>query len=154
MNSEMAKAAAYLLTIKLAITMKCSHVVFEGDASVIVEWMKNTKSIPNWNSFAVLEETKDKLEFFNCWTFVRVIRTENRRAHNLARWADKLFPPQSSTWDMGGLGNNIDISRCARCTSVGTQAYELKWGFPKTTLLAHSSACTLQSMIWTMQCIS
>ncbi|KAK2981424.1 hypothetical protein RJ640_004038 [Escallonia rubra] len=99
-NAEMAEAMAALLDVNLAIRMKCSHVIFEGDAAMIIEWMSNTNSSPSWTNFAVVEETKDKLKSLGCWTFAKVSRFDNIWAHNLTRWADVsnffgLVPPSS-----------------------------------------------------------
>ncbi|KAK2986485.1 hypothetical protein RJ640_012165 [Escallonia rubra] len=86
-DPEKAEAEAALMAINLAIRSRCSHVMFEEDASVIINCFTNLDQTPNWRCYAIIEEARDKLKYFTCWTFLKVTRFQNRLPHNLASWA-------------------------------------------------------------------
>ncbi|KAK3037254.1 hypothetical protein RJ639_030147 [Escallonia herrerae] len=97
MGPTAAEATTAFLAIDMAIQSKCTNVIFERDAALIVNWLNDHEVQPEWLCLIIINEAREKLRLFTCWDFVRVHRLVNSPAYDLAEGAEEnnCFGPSS-----------------------------------------------------------
>jgi hypothetical protein len=94
------EAHAALLAVSLAVSVGCSSLVLEGDSLLTIVAINDPSLFLDWASAPVISDLHGLLLSIPVWSALKISRSANFCAHNVAKWAasHRVFgsiPPSS-----------------------------------------------------------
>ncbi|XP_059441832.1 uncharacterized protein LOC132174155 [Corylus avellana] len=87
MDANLGEAHGALLATSLAVSVGCSSLILEGDSLLSIVAIKDPHLFSDWVSAPVISDTLDLLLSIPVWSALKISRSANVCAHNVARWA-------------------------------------------------------------------
>jgi hypothetical protein len=81
------EAQAALLAIQFASSFGCHSLCLEGDSLTVILAINKVSLFTDWSFAPIIGDIHLQLHGFSSWTAVKVSRSANFRAHQLAKWA-------------------------------------------------------------------